>query len=199
MTPRAFLVALILSISVSAQSTPFPAGKASLLPVGATPSSYQVAQNYGKLPLTFEANQGQTDAKVKFLSRGSGYALFLTGDEAVFSLRQGEAVDQVQTAKDRIRAAPTPAPAELLRMKLQHANPLTRVTGEDELPGKSNYFIGNDPKKWQSNVPTYQKVKYESVYPGIDLVYYGNERQKDNWSTTSSWRRVRTRNAFSSK
>ena len=51
------------------------------------------------------------------------------------------------------------------------------MTGLDELPGKSNYFIGNDPAKWRTNVPTYAKVRYENVYPGIDLVYYGNQRQ----------------------
>ena len=62
-------------------------------------------------------------------------------------------------------------------MKLVNANPAAKVTGIDELPGKSNYFIGNDPKKWRTNVPTYAKVKYEGIYPGIDLVYYGNQRQ----------------------
>jgi hypothetical protein len=51
------------------------------------------------------------------------------------------------------------------------------VTGLAELPGKSNYFIGNDPKKWRSNVPKYAKVKYTSVHPGVDLVYCGNQRQ----------------------
>jgi hypothetical protein len=47
----------------------------------------------------------------------------------------------------------------------------------EELPGKVNYFRGNDPKKWQSNIPTYLRVKYESLYPGVDLVYYGNQQQ----------------------
>src|SRR5439155_17798981 len=57
------------------------------------------------------------------------------------------------------------------------ANQAAKVTALDELPGKSNYFIGSDPKKWRTDVPTYAKVKYEGVYPGIDLVYYGNQRQ----------------------
>ena len=57
------------------------------------------------------------------------------------------------------------------------ANPKAKVVGLDELPGKSNYFIGNDPKKWRTNVPSYARVKYEGVYPGVDLVYYGNQRQ----------------------
>ncbi len=62
-------------------------------------------------------------------------------------------------------------------MKLLGANPEAPVTGVDELPGKTNYFIGNDPKKWRTNVPTYAKVKYQSVYPGVDLLYYGNQRE----------------------
>ncbi len=86
-------------------------------------------------------------------------------------------------------------------MILVGANPKSKVTGLDELPGKSNYFIGNDPKKWRTKVSTYAKVKYEGVYPGIDLVYYGKEsgaRSQENparparaardWSMTSSWR-----------
>jgi len=65
----------------------------------------------------------------------------------------------------------------VLRMKLRNANPAAKITGMDELAGTSNYFIGNDPAKWRTNVPTYAKVKYEGIYSGIDLVYYGNQRQ----------------------
>ena len=66
---------------------------------------------------------------------------------------------------------------DVLRMKLRNANPATKISGTDELAGTSNYFIGNDPTKWRTNVPTYTKVKYEGIYSGIDLVYYGNQRQ----------------------
>jgi len=62
-------------------------------------------------------------------------------------------------------------------MKLRNANAAVKITGTDELAGTSNYFIGNDPTKWRTNVPTYAKVKYEGIYSGIDLVYYGNQRQ----------------------
>jgi hypothetical protein len=65
----------------------------------------------------------------------------------------------------------------VLRMKLRNANPAAKITGTDELAGTSNYFVGNDPSKWRTNVPTYAKVKYEGIYSGIDLVYYGNQRQ----------------------
>jgi hypothetical protein len=67
--------------------------------------------------------------------------------------------------------------SEVLRMKLRNANADAKVSGLDELTGTSNYFIGNDPAKWRIGVPTFAKVKYEGIYSGIDLVYYGNQRQ----------------------
>src|SRR5438876_3920499 len=135
----------------------------------------RLAENYGKVPLSFEANQGQTDPRVKFLSRGSGYTLYLTRDEAVLALRSRQSSvvsSQLQKTTDHgLRTTDT------LRMKLVGANQAAKVTALDELLGKTNYFIGNDPKKWRTDVPTYGKVKYEGVYPGVDLVYYGNQRQ----------------------
>lgn len=70
---------------------------------------------------------------------------------------------------------PLPEAQALLRMRLVDANPTPRLVALEELPGKSNYFIGRDPAKWRTNVPNYAKVKYQDVYPGVDLVYYGNE------------------------
>jgi hypothetical protein len=137
----------------------------------------KILESYGKLPLSFEANQGQTDSRVKFLSRGSGYTLFLTGDEAVFSLRGSKGDGEALPTGLQLRPKVAPTGNAVLRMKLVKANSAAKVTGVDKLPGKSNYFIGNDPKKWRANVTNYAKVKYESVYSGIDLVYYGNQRQ----------------------
>lgn len=112
----------------------------------------EVEAAYGKLPLSFEANRGQTDGQVKFLSRGHGYGLYLTATETVLKLRNESSI---------------------LRMRLLGANPRPNVAGVGQLPGKTNYFIGSDPQKWRTNVPTYAKVKYEAVYPGVDVVYYG--------------------------
>jgi Beta-propeller repeat len=112
----------------------------------------EVEAAYGKLPLSFEANRGQTDGQVKFLSRGHGYGLYLTATETVLKLRNETSA---------------------LRMKFLGANPRPNVAGVDQLPGKTNYFIGADTRKWRTNVPTYSKVKYEAVYPGVDVVYYG--------------------------
>jgi hypothetical protein len=117
----------------------------------------RAAEAYDKLPLSFEANEGQTDSRVEFLSRGPGYTFFLTSSEAV-----------LVSGKDKSHVA---------RMKLAGANRAPEARGLDELPGKSYYFIGNDPKKWQSKVPNYARVRYQDVYPGVDLVYYGNQRR----------------------
>ena len=117
-------------------------------------------------PLSFEANQGQTDPAVKFLSRGDGYALFLTSDSAVFRLPTSD--------KD---SAPGGLSPSVIRMKLTGANPNARISGGETLPGKVNYFVGRDPKKWTSGASTYGKVSYEQVYQGIDLIYYGRERR----------------------
>ncbi len=119
-----------------------------------------VLQAYGKLPLHFEANHGQADPGTKFLTRGNGYRLLLTSTEAVLSLRSksGE-------------------PGRVLRMKPLGANPQPEVRGAQQLAGHSNYFIGNDPAKWRTHVPHYANVEYREVYAGVDLVYYGNQRQ----------------------
>jgi hypothetical protein len=133
---------------------------------------------YGKLPLSFEANRGQTDGQVKFLSRGSGFSLFLTNDEAVIALKKTgpSHIDPRRRILTPARMADTDgASASVkLHMQLLGANMASRVVGARELPGKVNYFIGNDPAKWRTNVPTYAQVKYENVYPGVDLIYYGN-------------------------
>ena len=126
-------------------------------------------------------NQGQADNRVSFLSHGSGYDLFLTSNEAVLSLNVPSA-QQPSTAssmqsKNLKTDPPTHTKQHVLRMKLMGANSATRVTGVDELPGKSNYLLGNDPKQWRTNVAHYAKVKYQAVYPGIDLIYYGREQQ----------------------
>jgi beta-propeller repeat-containing protein len=140
----------------------------------ATSRAPRVKEAFARSPLLFEANQGQTDSRVRFLSRGNGYTLFLTGNEAVLSMAK-------PLGNANLKRASTTAPSAgdkrlaTLRMTLVGANPAANVAGVEELPGKSNYFIGNDPKKWRTNVPTYAEVRYRDVYPGVDLFYYGNE------------------------
>jgi len=146
------------------------------------PATPAIAAKYGNLPLSFEANDGQSDARVKFLSRGSGYSLFLTDSAAVLALTKrdpasGEDLNQLTTAGKRPARTAKPAKTDVVRMELAGASHGLRVTGAEQLPGTANHIIGNDPAKWHTKVPTYAKVKYSGVYPGIDLVYYGNQRQ----------------------
>ena len=147
-----------------------------------------VREAYGTLPLSFEANVGQVAQPVEFISRGSGYTLFLTGSEAVIALhRQPAARAKYQQPAARAKHQPRAGENELegdtgrkgavLRMRLIGANPRARVTGRDEQPGKVNYLIGDAPEKWRTNISTYAKVHYREVYPGVDAVYYGNQRQ----------------------
>ena len=135
------------------------------------PAPLSPKSDYGKLPLTFEMNQGQTSPQVKFVSRGNGYTTFLTAGGIVLSLRPsaftGTDSKRGSNASENLIAQ--------LNMVGAAANPV--VVGEEPQSGKVNYFLGNDPKKWRTNVPTYGRVRYKNVYPGIDLVYYGNHRQ----------------------
>src|SRR2546426_8235950 len=144
-----------------------------------------IVQSYWKLPLSFERNDGQTDSQVKFLSRGRGYTLFLTPTEAVLALRHKDPLAPSAGERARVRgnsqSSPRPTEGEgqgegaILRMHLLGANAQSKVTGLDKLPGIVNYFMGSDPKKWRTSIPTYKKVEYQNIYPGIDLAYYGNQ------------------------
>jgi hypothetical protein len=108
-----------------------------------------------QLPLTFEVNQGQTDDRVDFLARGPNYNIFLTATEAVFALPRAAA----------------------MRMQLVGSAADPQVQGVDALAGKVNYFRGKDSGSWQTKVPIYRRVKYSAVYPGVDLIYYGQSQQ----------------------
>jgi hypothetical protein len=113
-----------------------------------------VDENYGKLPLGFEANQGQADPAIQYLSRGANYSFAFAPAEATLHLREAT-----------------------VRMKLAGANPNARIEGEAELPGKSNYLTGADRSKWRTNIPNYARVRDNEVWPGVDLIFYGNQRQ----------------------
>lgn len=147
-------------------------------PVGANPQMQERARALlAGLPLIFEPNQGQAnldpaDSRARFVSRGPGYSLFLGSEGATLSL--------ASRVPSKSRRASTRQPAsadrlEILQMKLAGANPNVGLTGADRLPGKSNYFLGNDAGKWRQGVPQFARVRYESVYPGINLLFYGNQ------------------------
>ena len=161
-------------------TVPIAAGKPVLKAPGTELANHaRLREGYGRLPLSFEANQGQTDRAVKFLSRGSGYDLFLTPAEAVLRLGIAERGSRTERNEGLVTRSTKSRnlKSSVLRMKFAGANSTAQVVGMDQLPGKSNYFISNDPAKWRTDVPNYAKVKYESIYPGVDLVMYGNQRQ----------------------
>src|SRR5215207_2039581 len=144
---------------------------------------------YGKLGLSFEANHGQTDERVRFITRAGGATVFLTQTEAVFLLRNAECGLRNErqsespalaggSARHNPRSGICNPQSAALRMKFEGANEAARVEGVERLPGIVNYFIGNDPEKWRANIPTFGRVSYAGIYAGIDLVYYGTaERQ----------------------
>ncbi|MBI4574248.1 MAG: SBBP repeat-containing protein [candidate division NC10 bacterium] len=147
---------------------------------------------FGRLPLHFEINQGQTDPQVQFLARGPGYTLFLTPTEAVLRLaRMGNAEfgmrNETPASENPQSLSAVPGTAQagairnpqsaVLRMELVGGRPTPPVTGRDPLPGAVNYFQGNDPAQWRTGIPTYARVHYQGVYPGVDLVYYGNQQE----------------------
>ncbi|MCA1815365.1 MAG: SBBP repeat-containing protein, partial [Acidobacteria bacterium] len=139
----------------------------------------QAREAYGKVSLTFEANEGQTDPRVNFLTRAGGATVFLTPTEAVFALAVPNtgagAATASKTLDPRARAAAAaPQQTAVLRMQIAGANAQAAVKGLEKQEGIVNYFVGSDPEKWHTNIPTYGRVEYAGVYPGVGLVYYGD-------------------------
>jgi Big-like domain-containing protein/IPT/TIG domain-containing protein/beta-propeller repeat-containing protein len=180
----------------------------------ATASKARLAESYGRLPLSFEAYQGQAAKNVQFVARGQGYGLYLTGEAAVLTLRRpgggftarelprGRTFGhsrEILRAISRIKGTPasrfgerpaTPAeanpndaaandatPTDMVQMRLAGALAGVKPVGVEMLPGTANYILGKDASKWRTGVPTYARVRYAGVYPGVDLVYYGDQRQ----------------------
>jgi Cep192 domain 4/Beta-propeller repeat/HYDIN/CFA65/VesB-like, Ig-like domain len=121
-----------------------------------------------QLPLSFEANRGQTDSRVKYLARGHNYTLFLTENEAVLALRSTKPGRTGQQ------------PSSVLRLHLVGSAAAMRITGQSLTGGYSNYFLGNNPRHWHTHIPNYARVRYQQVYPGIDLIYYGHQGELEN-------------------
>ncbi len=234
-------VILVLSfglpvLAAAARPAPPPARARAPRPAAGRPA---IDPAWGRLPLAFEPNRGQTDGQVRFLARGRGYTLFLTRSEAVVAVNEPRSPSSGRrlsagphprplsspTTNRRIEGhspagegslrslpryrgsdsgsqsplsssapasvlharggswrgaggedrSPASTPPSVLRLRLLGANPQPRTAGEAPLPGKSHYFMGSDPKRWRTNVPQFAKVRHHQVYPGIDLVYYGNQ------------------------
>jgi len=172
------------------QSSTAPIGAQPLMSEGhpagpeTTAERHELFQMVAKAPMSFEANQGQTDKRVKFLSRGAGYTLFLTAGGAVMALQNvapaaspTASQSSVSSSGELVLGGPLAQASQsrpgetILNLRVVDANPHARVSGANKQDAKSNYFIGNDPKKWHTHVPNYGRVQYAGVYPGVDLVY----------------------------
>ncbi len=156
----------LMGIAASAQApSPLPS-------LGSAPA-HRVSASYGKLPLSFEPNRGQTDPRVQFVSRGAGYTIFLSPASATFAL------DRHVTAGRPALPGREPSREEsaVVRMDLLGANPVIAMQPQDKLPGIANYLMGSTRGQWPTNLPTYAKAVSRNVYPGVDLVYYGTQGQ----------------------
>jgi len=135
-----------------------------------------VSNRYGKIPLSFEPNVGQSDPQVQYISRASGYALFLTPRETVFLLKSGSPKTSDATKSGLNGSAPFERGSSL-RLQFLNSNPGAPLTAANKLPGKINYLIGSDSKSWHTNIPTFATVAQHDLYRGIDVVYYGTQQQ----------------------
>lgn len=134
------------------------------IPATSIESVARARESLRLLPRSFEANCGQAGSRVRFISRGDNFSLLISPAQALLSLGAGPGTGAGSAASS-------------LRMRLIGANAAASTIPLDELPTRSNYFIGNNPETWLADLPSYARVKCRSVYPGIDLVYHGNDGQ----------------------
>lgn len=125
------------------------------------------------LQLGFESNRGQAETDVKFVGRGDGYSLLLKPGEAVLSLQR----QKPERAPEGRQSNDDLSVPRRISMKLEGGNSMAMISGVDQQQARANYIIGNDPAKWINGVETYSRVLYSSVYPGIDLMFYGNQQR----------------------
>ena len=144
------------------------------------PARPRAGEAFTSLPLSFEPNLGQAVKEAKFVARGAGSTLFLTDTEVVLSgpsKDEGRRNKSVISDSSVIAHASSVSRSAVLRMRFAGANHASQIETGDELPGRSNYFVGKDPARWRTNIPNYANVRYRGIYPGIDAVYYGRQRE----------------------
>ena len=127
--------------------------------LGAVAASAQTAKNAVCLPLWFEAGQGQAGMTAPFVAHGPDSAFFMTETNARIVLRKASG----ETAATS--------------MQFVGGNATARIAGEDEMASKVNYLVGSSSSQWRTGVPVYGRVRVDSLYPGVNVVYYGNGRQ----------------------
>ena len=188
-TRRALFVVVITGLAIAIPERPVrsaaPAeADGATAVVSSQAATARIAEAYGRLPLAFERNAGQSDPRVQFLARGHGYTLFLNrGGEAVLALRADASAPPRDAMPDDVArleleaAQPSKqSSSAILTVRLAGANPRAEAAGASGLPGKVNYFRG-DRATWRTGIATFGRVEYRDVYPGIDVVYYGQQRE----------------------
>lgn len=164
------LVVLGLSLMLAGSPAASSGSGDSGASTGAPGATAAPVERFGKLPVRFEQNVGQTDPEVEFLARGSGFTVFLTRTEAVLTLARQGASSGEEDAVGGLGA-------DVVRLSLAGGNQAPEPVGLDRLEGNSNYYGGADPSGWQEGVATYGSVAYRNAYPGIDMVFHGEDGQ----------------------
>jgi hypothetical protein len=147
--------------------------------LGARPAA---PPQYGQMPLMFEpANATETGASA-FVSRGPGYHVRVSPGRLEVMFRAGEPRGGNADLPEATRSRGTFRGPDRVAfgMELVGADPRAVALAEDQLSTRVNYFLGNDPQGWRTGVATHARIRYVGVYPGIDLVYYGNQRQLEH-------------------
>lgn len=143
----------------------------------------RVEDIYSRLPLYFIQNKGEADKRVVFYEKGGGHSTFFTKDGVYLNLygdQRSVISDQRLNAKHQTLNTKHQTPdTKLIKLSFISANKNPEIIGEGLQEGKVNYFIGNDPKRWKTDMPTYEAIVYKEVYPGIDIKFYGNNRQME--------------------
>ena len=173
----------LAAVQSSASGQPSPLSKLSASSPGVQATAKLRALSYfSGLPLMFEPNQGQanldpSDRRIRFLAHASGYGLYFGHDGAILTLPTQVSPAAASSAAGSVarNRKPSRPRVALLEMKVAGANPDASLTAADPLPGKTNYLLGNDPAKWRRGIPQFARLRYENIYPGINLVFYGNQ------------------------
>jgi len=188
---RGFVVGVFCVLSILLIGTAWAARFTSGSGFASEPSTAQrqlVVTKLSSMPLSFTENQGQFGEKTKFRCNGPGATFYLAAGEVayLFSRETDEPVEEtiepwagvsdMPDSPDRLHRPHYKREGLLVRAQFVDANLDAEVVGEEMLSHRSNYFLGNDPSKWHTDVPNYSAVRYREVYPGIDLKYYGDGR-----------------------
>jgi len=145
-----------------------------------------VVSKLSSMPLSFTENQGQFGDKTKFRCNTPGATFYFAASEVAYlfsretdglieePLGPWASASDMPDSPDRLFTSRHKRESLLVHAKFVGANPNAKVIGEEMTSHRTNYFLGNDPSKWHTNVPNYSVVRYRNIYPGIDLKYHGD-------------------------